>query len=417
MPSDVSSLRLVARGLERALCLASLPSLRAIVREVGWRRVGLIAWLYTWVVMLSGEMLIVGSWNEAWIVQGALFAPPGGPIWDFPNLLVWGPGIQAQFPFLATFTMVIAAIGTGIGVVVAVELLRRSRRRDPEDEEGGSAGTAPTVAGTLPGIAGLSALGACCCVTCVGPSVVAVVAGLSAVTASQVLYNDWYVSLFQIAVIWLALIAQERAISQARACPTEKLRFDRRVLSSVLLRLSLIVAGITWSLAMFVEMGNTPSSAVTPALLYHWALEHQLLSLTAIFMGFFPTEGARYISRWCSSAPGRGGRFVLLLAGVSWGFWVPAPLVSAGLGGLINEGMGYLGAPASWGAAPPDTVVGPALLFHWAFQHALLSVWAIWVALFPQRASAPLLLSVPTPSASPSMPGPVTPTLRSTQDS
>lgn len=391
------------RLLRQALSLASLPSLRGIVRQTSWKRVALVAWLYSWVVMLTGEMLVVGGWVAPTLV---IFRGYGNPWWDYPSLIVSGSGFVAQFPFLPTFTMIVAAVGTGIGITVASRLIGAwwMARRESE----GSPATAGAVAGIVPGVAGLSALGACCCVTCVGPSVVAVVASVSATSTSQILYNDWYVSVFQIAMIWLALIAQERAVRQATGpCPAEPLRLDVRAVSSAFLRIGLIVAGITWSLAMFIEMGETPGGSLTPALLYHWVVEHQVLSLTAIAAGFFPAEFRSLLRRLAGFPSAYALRILLLAGAVTWGLGVPAPLVGLGLGGFLNELLGYLGAPAAWGAAPPEWPMGAVLLFHWGFQHLLLSGFAGALALAPRRTLGVLHWSVPRMATQPPLASPV----------
>jgi hypothetical protein len=153
---------------------------------------------------------------------------------------------------------------------------------------------------------------------------------------------------------------------------------------------------------MFVEWSEVSPWTAPASLWYHWIFEHQLLSLTALFVALFPPDAARLVSRWERSWRGWIVRVALLVAGVTWGLGVPAFAVNWGLGGFVNELLGVLGMPAAWGAVAPDAVLGPALYFHWIFQHAMLGVIAILIAVAPEPALKPLLWTVPR--AEPSRP-------------
>jgi hypothetical protein len=171
-------------------------------------------------------------------------------------------------------------------------------------------------------------------------------------------------------------------------------RIDGRFAVGAVLRISLLIAGITWSLAMFVEWVYKPPLSATAFTWYHWIFEHQALSLLAIAAGMFPKEIAGWIGRLYGRSEGWALRLVLLEAGITWGTWVPPLLTGLGLGGLFNEMLSFYLVPASWGAVAPDSPLGPALLFHWIFQHALLAGFAILVAVRPNVALAPLLGTV-----------------------
>ncbi len=213
------------------------------------------------------------------------------------------------------------------------------------------------------------------------------------------LRENWYLDLFQLAVVGIALLAQERALSlPADDCPVPPKTDGRFVLAS-LLRIALLIAGITWSLAMFVEWIEVPPLTAGAPIWYHWIFEHQLLSGTAIAAGMFPKEFASWIQGFYRGFAGRAFRVALLVAGVTWGIWVPAALTGLGLGGFLNELLGVLGASPAVGAIPPDAAFGAALAFHWAFQHLLLAGFAILLAVHPRLALAPLLRTVEGPSA------------------
>jgi hypothetical protein len=160
------------------------------------------------------------------------------------------------------------------------------------------------------------------------------------------------------------------------------------------LRIALLVGGITWSLAMFVEWAEVSPAAAGPALWYHWIVEHQLLACVAVVAGMFPKEAAAWIRRVHARTGGWALRGLLLVGGVTWSIGVPPPLVGAGLGGFLNELGGFLGVSAAWGAVAPDVGLGAALFFHWIVQHLLLGAFAITLAIAPERALAPLLRTV-----------------------
>jgi hypothetical protein len=176
----------------------------------------------------------------------------------------------------------------------------------------------------------------------------------------------------------------------------------------VTLRVLLLVAAVTWLFALVLEFGDTP--ALTAALLYHWALEHILLAGVALSTALAPVWVRTLVAK--RRRPALLVRGALLVAAVTWGIAVPPFLVSAGLGGFLNELFGYLSLPASWGAAPVDAPLGAALLFHWAFQHLLLSAWAIAIALWPTASLQAVVVGedAPEPTANARVsraPGPV----------
>jgi hypothetical protein len=351
--------------------------------------------------MIVGEMLVFPP------VQAPSFVSvtwKGSPWWDFPEVFVFSPGIALDLLFLPTLTMVLVSIGVGIGGTAAIltmipsvaERWSRSRR---------SAATT-SASGASAAIAGLATLGACCCTSCAGVAGVAVVAAASGTNIAVLLRESWYLNLFQLAVVGIALLAQERTLRlPAEYCPVPP-KIDARFVLGTALRIALLIAGITWSLAMFVEWIDEPPLAASAATWYHWIFEHQLLSLTAIAAGMFPKEMSAWIRRAYRSKGGWPLRAALLVAGVTWGIWVPPALTGIGLGGLLNEMLGVLGAPNAWGAIPPDAALGAPLLFHWIFQHAILASTAIVMALSPRLAFAPLLRTVEGPASPPAMPEP-----------
>ncbi len=378
--------------------LLSLASLRETRRRLAtrWGR-GLIAGIaatYAFVSMLIGQMLIlepIGG-DYFWMV---LWSGNGTHPWDYPGLLVVGSWGILSLPFFPTIAMLVVSIGVGIGGAAAIALLLPWIRRLTSSSR--RSATAGAAAGMGPAVTGLATLGACCCTTCAGAAGISVVAAASGTTLSNLLLNDWYIGAFQMAVVAVSLLAQERAFRLTGPdCPVPP-PLDRRFAAGALLRLGLLVAGVTWSLAMLVEWGSTDPLTAGPGLWYHWIFEHQLLSIVAVAAALFPRELADWFRTLGRGLSRRGVRLVLAVAGVSWGIGVPPMLAAAGLGGLLNEVLGYLGVGAQWGAVPPDSPLGAALAFHWLMQHLLLGAFALALAVRPLSALAPLLWSTSSP--------------------
>ncbi|MEM0286583.1 MAG: hypothetical protein QXG05_00210 [Nitrososphaerota archaeon] len=340
-----------------------------------------ISLIFAVVSMAIGGMLafVPAETTKFYIVSS------GYPPWDYPMLWLDFSKLVLVFPLLPTILMVLISTGVGFGSAVAVVLALNSRSKS----------TAPVSAvGAVPMVTGLATLGACCCTTCLSTAGVAVVAAVSGVSTWDVLLNDWYLGVFQLAIVFLSLLVLERELKTSEGvCYINASK--GRLIASTLLRISLLIAGITWSLAMFVEWGEISPISASPAIWYHWLFEHQLLSLFAIISAFFPY--GVYARIKANTLAIRTLRVSLLVAGVTWGFWVPPSLTAIGLGGFLNELFGFLGLPSSFGAIQPDSSLGAPLIFHWLFQHILLSSFALIAALSPRRAFMALLWSAKVP--------------------
>ncbi|HXQ94470.1 MAG TPA: hypothetical protein VN864_04795 [Thermoplasmata archaeon] len=368
--------------------LATLRETRALVR--GWPRRLALAAVATVVVVASlfvGGMLTLLPTQGVYVVEVIWWGPPS-TWWFYPEVLVIQPWGLLQLPLLPTVTMVLVALGAGLGAVAGIGLARDIVRR-PRGTTSVSAGTA-VVAGSGPGIASLATLGACCCSTCASTGGLALVAAASGTSVASLITTQWYLPIFQPAIVYLILLAQERALRRSREISESSPPVDLRFVAGSVLRVGLLVGGITWSLAMLVEWGSENPLTAPPATWYHWLFEHQVLSLLAVTAGLFPRELSDLLRRAGRTAAGRAGRLGFGLAGVTWGIWVPPALVGLGLGGFLNELFGALGMPGAWAPVPPDSVGVAPLAFHWAFQHLLLSAFAIAVALRPEWATRPL---------------------------
>ncbi len=365
--------------------LFRLQSIRGLLRT---RRARLLATLisvaYAITSAFVGLMIQVFPTGSSFSIQ--VVAVPRSPDrWDYPALIVTSSNWVLSLPLVPTARMILVSIGVGLAMGACLVLIgaRLRERRDGAAAEGAGAGMAPAVAG-------LATLGACCCTACTASLSIGVVASVSGADIHTLVRNNWYLDVFQLLVVGLSLLALERGLRSADKQCYPATHLNARLWVGAVVRMALLIAGITWLMAMLVEWSIASPLSASPAEWYHWILEHQLLALIAIFAALFPGDAIDMMTRaWCSKT---GGFFraALLLAGFTWGVWVPPTLADLGLGGFLNEFFGLLGLPASWGAIPIDAGMGAPLAFHWVFQHLFLAGFAILLAIRPRLALAPL---------------------------
>ncbi len=296
--------------------------------------------------------------------------------------------------------MVIVSIGVGLGMAVGVVLayrLLRMRR---------TSSTAPTLAssaaGLTPAMLALVTLGACCSTTAAATAGLGAVAQASGQSLSTVFLNEWYLGFFQIAVLGVALVAQEQLVvvygsvagdaQAAVAAPT----IDRRSVGTALLRVGLLAGGVTWLLAGILELAVPPVGSVPAVLVIQVLLQHLLAGGLAVLAGLF---GPRLVG-WFSgpvTVPRLLPRIAVAAAGVTMVLGAPPPLSGWGLYGFVNELLGREGVAASLGGVPPP-FTGLALGLRWAFQLLLVGAFALAIAFAPRNAVAadePRRLAVP----------------------
>lgn len=388
MPTDEAGL-----PAESPAALFTLRELRRLV--VGPRRrlfAAGVAALVGFFALLVGGMLTLEPVQGAYISEVIWWGAPSA-WWFYPEVLVVQPWGILQLPLLPTVAMVLVALASGLaataGLVLVGDLLKRRVASGGRPATWAGAGT-----GAGPGLASVATLGACCCTSCASTGGLALVAAASGTTSGTLLGIDWYLPIFQLAVVYVLLVAQERALRAARRSGTVAPPLGLRFAASSALRLLLLVGGLTWSIAMFVEWGTAGPGAAGAATWYHWIVEHQLLALAAVAAALFPSELGALAARGGRAV--LGVRALLFVGAVTWGIGVPPGL--PGLGGLVNELLGALGVPAALGGIPPDGPLGAALLFHWAVQHLLIAGFALALAVRPAYALAPLLWSVARPA-------------------
>ncbi len=398
------------------LSILSLSETRRFLRQFHARMmVVFFAVLYALGSMVLGGMLILTRVEGGYTAEVLWGSALGTGWWNYPGYLLVAPWGVISLPFLATWAMVVVSIGVGIGVSVAILIavrLARDRRRSAAQP-----GSVGAVAGLTPAMIALVTLGACCSTTAAATAGVGLVAQSSGSTIDNLLINNWYLDLFQISIIGVALLAQEMILriygglfglsdaGRGAPVPTPGPRpVTARSVAIGVLRAALLLAGVTWSLAMFAEWTTISPATASAAMWFQWIFQHQLLAIFALAVALFPNSIARAFSNSARRSMGLVARTALLLGGFSLAVWVPGAVASAGAFGFANELFGALGLPAAWGSVAPVFAPGLALYLRWGFQYLLLGGFAIAVAIAPGRILGPLRWSAPTASGSGTVP-------------
>jgi hypothetical protein len=381
-----------------ALALLTLARSRALLRtRLGILSVAVVAVLYGFVSLLAGGMLLLTRTTFPSVATTVLNGQGQPDWWNFPALIVSGPDGVLALPFLATVTMVVVSVGVGIGMSVGLVLAYRLLRKGGTGA--GRSAAFGSVPGLTPAMIALVTLGACCSTTAAATAGIGVVAQASGTTTQALLLNSWYLNVFQVAVLWVALVAQEQLVTVYGRFlrPAEngselpvRTPVDVRFGVGAVLRAALVLGGVTWSLAMVAEWTASPPPALTFALAVQGILLHQVPALFAISAGLFAVPTYRAIRSLPYRRPSTALRSALLVSGLALATWVPAPLARLGIYGLGNEILGAVGSPASWGAVAPPSVGPLALALRWGLQFALLGGFAVLAALAPERAFLPL---------------------------
>jgi hypothetical protein len=390
--------------LFRALTALSLGETRRFIRTSHARMmVVFFAVLYALGSMLFGAMLILtrvpGGYTTEVIWGNAL----GIGAWNYPGLLIVAPWGVVSLPFLATISMVLVSIGVGIGVSVAILIAARLIRYRPK--AGAHPGAVGSVAGLTPALIALVTLGACCSTTAAATAGVGLVAKASGSSLNTLLVNDWYLDVFQVTVVFIALLAQELLLEVygglfglapdptspfGHSAPPAPVPLGPRSIAGGALRAGLLLSGVAWSLAVLAQWTTVSPASASAALWFQWMVQHFVLGGLAIAVALFP----RPFLRWARAAGG-GASIVLargaaLVGGLTLLTWMPPAVAAAGASGLVNELFGVWGLPAAWGAVSPVYPWGLDLAARWALQYVLLGGFAIAFAVSPRDALAPI---------------------------
>jgi len=155
-------------------------------------------------------MLQVGPTGASGTTVTVLTNSPSPAWWNYPALVVITPGGILALPFLATLSMVLMSVGVGVGMgaglVLATRLVRSWRTARA------SGGLASSLAGLTPAMVALLTLGACCSTSAAAVGAIGALAEAGGTSYNEILLNSWALNLAQLAVLGVALLAQEQLI-------------------------------------------------------------------------------------------------------------------------------------------------------------------------------------------------------------
>ena len=403
------------------LTTLSLREVRSYLRRSHARGLAVfIAVAYALSSMLLGGMLVLARYSGGYTILVLWGNRLGFQNWNYPGLLIEAPWGFVDLPFFATLSMVLVSVGVGLGMAVAIVLSYRLLRG--RKAAAGRPAAAGTIAGLTPAMIALVTLGACCSTTAAATAGVGLVAAATGSSTTNLLLNNWILGVFQIVVVYVALLAQELLLRVygtlfATNDPgfSEETVFrrsvDRHAIATTALRVGLLAAGVTWALAALADWATVNPFGASAAMWFNWAVEHWLVSGVAILAGLSPRTLERWFAPIAATSVGRAFRGGLLVGAWTLAGWLPAPLAGAGIEGFGNELLGTLGAPAAFGAVAPPFPWGPLLLLRWAFQYLLLAGFAGAVSIAPAGVVAWLASDDPHPSTGPSpesVPAPTT---------
>jgi hypothetical protein len=376
-----------------------------------------IALVYTLIAMIVGGMLSV-FWPPAHLSSYWVILTSGTPSWDYPGLLAVNPYFVLSLPLLPSLFMLFTSAGVGLGMSVAVILsINLLRRRRAASVRPAAVGTA---AGLTPAMIALVTLGACCSTTAAATAGIGITAQATGTSAGTLLLNNWYLGVFQLVILYVALLAQEQLLTvygslvPSSTAATDPPPLDRRFAAGATLRVLLLGAGVTWCLAMVAEWLTVSPTTASPATWIAWLLQHQLIGFAAILAALIPLSMYRALLSLLSTPPGLVLRGLLVVAGLSLAIGMPPPIAASGWHGFVNELLGAAGVSSGWGGVAPGLPLGPTLAVRWAAQYLLLGSFAVVLGARPMFALRPILWSVTgirqsVTSAPPSVPSPTLP--------
>jgi len=409
-----------ARTLDWYLSLLTVREIRRyIARSSAIMLAVFVGLVYALISMSEGGMLVLAPLRGGYQFLIVTGSGTGYQSWNYPGLLVLAPWGIVDLPLFGTVAMLFVsgcvALGMTAAALLAVRLVvRRS-----------SAAVAPTSLGALTGLTpamiALLALGACCSTTAAATAGVGAIALVTGTTTANLLVNNWFLGLFQMVIVWVALLAQEallisygdlfglRAGDPLRSEPTpspeaRRIPVNRWSLVATLARAALLVGGLTWLLSVAAAWTTVGPGSATVALWTDWLWVHLLPSSAAIMLALFPASVGRALVS--AGRPVQRGLLRVLLAGsgIVLLLGTPTGLATAGLVGWGNELLGVGGIRSVWGSVVPPTTTAPALLFTWGLQFALLGGTALalggrprWVASLTAWSAGRARADVPAP--------------------
>ncbi len=386
------------------LDLLTLSRTRRVLRARGGRTLAvLVALFYGLVALVVGSMLELVPTGASTLSVQTIYNPLSPEWWNYPALLLVAPEGILVLPFFASLSMLAVSIGVGIGMgaglLVAVRVYRDWKRSRAQGRSVGS------MAGLTPAMVALLTLGACCSTSFAAAAGIGAVAMASGVSIALLQVNNWYLNVFQILVLGIALIAQEGLLKlyggliglgsadRRLECPATLDVVGEPRWSATLLRVVLVVVGAAWSLAFLLEVAVPPAGAPIAGVIAGGLFQHVLPGGTAVLVGLSPNS-PRLLSNL------RGSRtfvpvlrLVVLVAGGSLALGVPPPLTSWGMGGTLNALLAAAGLHLPEGAHVVGTGGTPSTL--WVVLLAGLGAFLVVLALRPRVALGALTARLP----------------------
>ena len=386
----------IPRGENGAVSLLCLRGTRSILSTPRRRAmVGAIGLGYALIAMVVGGMLYVSlsPLTLGWFFY--IYPKGAGPSWAYPAILAGGPHFFLDLPLFSGVLMTLTAAGIGLGMALGALLALQLVRRRREMASGPTA--AASVAGLTPALLGLVTLGACCSTVAAATAGIGLVAQSTGTTPAEAVANAWYLGVFQVVVVYVALVGQEQLLRiygsslGTRASPWVlpespkgiRSAFDWRAAASLLLRMALVVAGVTWSLAILTLGFGTSGGDIGVVAWVGGLLQHVVPGVFAVLVALFPSEVRHFLMRAEPAWVRHGFRGILVASGIALLAWIPPPWGSSGASGLCNEILGSLGVSSRWGGVAPPIAGPEALLLRWAFQFALLGSFSVAAGIFP----------------------------------
>jgi hypothetical protein len=347
--------------------------------------------------MIVGGMLSV-FWPPAHLSSYWVILTSGTPSWDYPGFLAVNPYFVLSLPLLPTVFMLFTSAGVGLGmsvaIILSINLLRRQRAASARPAAVG------TAAGLTPAMIALVTLGACCSTTAAATAGIGLTAQATGTSTGTILLNNWYLGVFQLVILYVALLAQEQLLTvygslvASSTAANEQPPLDRRFAAGAALRVVLLGAGVTWCLAMLADWLTVNPMTASPGTWVAWLVQHQLVGFAAILGALVPLSTYRAFVQLLSTRFGLVLRGLLIVAGFSLAVGVPPPIAAIGWHGFVNELLGAAGVSSAWGGVAPGLPLGTALAVRWAAQYLLLGSFAVALGARPLLALRPILWTV-----------------------
>ncbi|HXQ79061.1 MAG: hypothetical protein WB788_02290 [Thermoplasmata archaeon] len=195
----------------RLLSLLTLRRTRGLLRSRRAKSVAIvIAVAYGFIALLAGYMLQIVPTGASGTTARVLTNSYSPAWWNYPAVLVVTPGGILVLPFLATVSMVLVSIGVGVGMGAGLLLATQFFRTWKLARAG--RGLVSPLAGLTPAMVALLTLGACCSTSAAAAGSIGAIAEVSGTSYDQILLNSWILNVFQVAVLGIALLAQEYLI-------------------------------------------------------------------------------------------------------------------------------------------------------------------------------------------------------------